>query len=283
MKHRTGKIARLPREIRQELNERLREGDNGQILVAWLNSLPEVQAILAAQFAGKPIREQNLSEWRKGGYRDWEQRERAIEVAVSVGKAEAQGGEKSGGATLADALSLWLMREYAVATREIAESGEAEKWVLLKAMCADLARLQRLDQQAAKLRLGWQALAWEKEQEAKRRAERAEERELRYGSGRKTRTPEQQEEHGRVWRAVLKKTTEKDKWHYYQKWRAAESGKEQAAAGAAAAADAAEPGSASAGASAPPEIRPIGPMGPIGPIGPASSLKVNDPAKSRQS
>ena len=83
MKHRIGKIARLPREIRQTLNLRLREGDNGHILVAWLNSLPEVQAILAAQFGGAPIREQNLSEWRKGGYRDWEQRERAIEVAVS--------------------------------------------------------------------------------------------------------------------------------------------------------------------------------------------------------
>ncbi len=45
-------------------------GYNGRILVAWLNSLPEVEAILAAQFAGAQIREQNLSEWRKGGYRD---------------------------------------------------------------------------------------------------------------------------------------------------------------------------------------------------------------------
>ena len=89
--------------------------------------------------------------------------------------------------------------------------------MLLKAMCADLARLHRLDQQAAKLRLAWRALAWEKEQEAKRRAERAAERELRYGARRKTRTPEQQEEYGRVWRAVLKKTTEKDRWHEYQR------------------------------------------------------------------
>ena len=225
---RTGKIARLPREIRQTLNLRLREGDNGNILVAWLNSLPEVQAILAAQFAGAKIREQNLSEWRKGGYRDWEQRERAIEVAVSLGKAEAQRAAEAGGATLGESLSFCLAREYAVATREIAESGDAEKWVLLKAMCADLARLRRLDQQAARLRLAWQALAWEKEQEAKRRAERAAERELRYGARRKTRTPEQQEEYGRVWRAVLKKTTEKDRWHNYQQ-RKAEKAKCQSA------------------------------------------------------
>jgi len=40
--------------------------------VAWLNSLPEVQAVLARDFEGKAIREQNLSEWRKGGYRDWQ-------------------------------------------------------------------------------------------------------------------------------------------------------------------------------------------------------------------
>src|SRR5437763_784978 len=94
--HRTGKIARLPREIRQTLNERLREGDNGNILVAWLNSLPQVQEILTAQFGGMEIREQNLSEWRKGGYREWEQRERAIEVSVSLGKAEAQRAGKAG-------------------------------------------------------------------------------------------------------------------------------------------------------------------------------------------
>ena len=228
--HRTGKIARLPRAIRQTLNERLREGHNGRILVAWLNSLPEVQAILAAQFGGAKIRQQNLSEWRKGGYREWEQWERAIEVAVTLGKAEAQSAEEARTSTLggspaqqpplvpsAASLSLWLAREYAVATREIAESGDADRWMLLKPMCAHLARLRRMDQQGARLRLAWQALAWEKEQEAKRRAERAEERELRYGAQRKTRTPEQQEEYGRVWRAVLKKTTEKDKWHYYQR------------------------------------------------------------------
>jgi hypothetical protein len=36
---RTGKIARLPRELRDELNRRLREGEPGIRLVEWLNSL----------------------------------------------------------------------------------------------------------------------------------------------------------------------------------------------------------------------------------------------------
>ena len=43
----TGKIARLPQEIRDELNRRLRDGERGRRLVDWLNSLPETQRMLA--------------------------------------------------------------------------------------------------------------------------------------------------------------------------------------------------------------------------------------------
>lgn len=72
---RNGKIARLPKAIREELNLRIDNSDEGKALVQWLNSLPEVQAVVATEFGGKPIREQNLSEWKKGGYRDWEARQ----------------------------------------------------------------------------------------------------------------------------------------------------------------------------------------------------------------
>jgi hypothetical protein len=47
------------------------DGEEGKRLVAWLNALPKVQAIVAAEFGGNAIREQNLSEWKQGGYRDW--------------------------------------------------------------------------------------------------------------------------------------------------------------------------------------------------------------------
>jgi hypothetical protein len=63
---RNGKIARLPLAVRQELNKRLQNGEQGKLLVEWLNSQPEVQAILAAQFNGQPIVAPNLSAWRKG-------------------------------------------------------------------------------------------------------------------------------------------------------------------------------------------------------------------------
>jgi hypothetical protein len=39
---RNGKIARLPIEIRGELNRRLRSGEKARRLVPWLNSMPEV-------------------------------------------------------------------------------------------------------------------------------------------------------------------------------------------------------------------------------------------------
>jgi hypothetical protein len=68
---RTGKIARLPREIREALNRRLQNGEPGGQLVAWLNAAPEVRQILDLYFSGHAITEQNLSDWRSGGYEDW--------------------------------------------------------------------------------------------------------------------------------------------------------------------------------------------------------------------
>jgi hypothetical protein len=59
---RNGKIARLTRAIRDELNRRLQDGEPGVRLVAWLNGLPETQKILQVDFGGRPINEQNLSE-----------------------------------------------------------------------------------------------------------------------------------------------------------------------------------------------------------------------------
>jgi hypothetical protein len=73
------KISSLPPAIREELNQRLHDGQRGkQQVLPWVNSLPEVKAILAAEFDGLPITEQNLSEWRRVYFPAWlEKRERA--------------------------------------------------------------------------------------------------------------------------------------------------------------------------------------------------------------
>jgi len=68
---RNGKIARLPKDIREELNRRLEDGEPGKHLVAWLNEQEPVRTVLQGQFGGRPVSEQNLSEWKAGGFREW--------------------------------------------------------------------------------------------------------------------------------------------------------------------------------------------------------------------
>jgi hypothetical protein len=38
---RNGKIARLPQEIREQVNRRLEDGEPGKQIAEWLNGLPE--------------------------------------------------------------------------------------------------------------------------------------------------------------------------------------------------------------------------------------------------
>ena len=50
---RNGKIARLPRQVRDQLNRRLRDGQKGNQLAAWLNSLPKVLSFSARPKPGQ--------------------------------------------------------------------------------------------------------------------------------------------------------------------------------------------------------------------------------------
>jgi hypothetical protein len=52
MSPRNGKIARLPRSIRDELNNRLEDSEESPELLDWLNALPDVREVLRKQFAG---------------------------------------------------------------------------------------------------------------------------------------------------------------------------------------------------------------------------------------
>ena len=68
---RAGKIDRLPSAVRDELCRRMRDGERDKELIAWLNSLPDVQARLALYFGGRPVTSANMSHWRAGGYAEW--------------------------------------------------------------------------------------------------------------------------------------------------------------------------------------------------------------------
>ena len=98
---RTGKIARLPLAIREELNARLRDNESGQTLLTWLNALPETKAVLKA-FADEPISDANLSLWRQGGFTEWlaeQEKVHRIEKLseLSLRLAKASGGNLSEG------------------------------------------------------------------------------------------------------------------------------------------------------------------------------------------
>ncbi len=101
---RTGKIARLPLAIREEINRRLLEGQAASKILPWLNGLEEVKAILEEDFEGLHVSDKNLSDWRNGGFAEWEARLDRVAhtkelAAWSVKFAEAGGGSIAEGAS----------------------------------------------------------------------------------------------------------------------------------------------------------------------------------------
>jgi len=114
---RTGKIARLPASVRDELNQRLADGEQGKTLVKRLNALPEVQNVLAAEFPAKSISEQNLSERKKGGYRDWQARQERRQIIREMQEENGELGQLLAGGELNRQISMLLSAEMARAVR----------------------------------------------------------------------------------------------------------------------------------------------------------------------
>lgn len=94
------KIGRLPFAIRNELNERIRDGVGGPEILAWLNAAKETRKIIRELKSGE-INAQNLTDWRSSGYRDWLedqcQADRIRRLAeISQTLASAAGGNAAG-------------------------------------------------------------------------------------------------------------------------------------------------------------------------------------------
>lgn len=70
----TGKIARLPFALREQVNVRLENNEPGSQILTWLNSHPKVREIMNSLFGGKPVNKQNLSAWRHSGFAEWQSR-----------------------------------------------------------------------------------------------------------------------------------------------------------------------------------------------------------------
>ena len=180
---RIGKIARLPYSIREQLNLKLHDGISAKSILPWLNSLPEVKAVLAADFDNRPISKQNLSEWKHGGHRDWLLQFHAAHFlqftdshssssssssSIPVPLTETQDGARQpqdptneytqhatgttndfthdtlGTHGIAYKLLLWTQLQYTTMARHIdSETDPERKWNALRQFATDVSRLRR--------------------------------------------------------------------------------------------------------------------------------------------
>jgi len=155
---RTGKIARLPVEVREVLNDRLAAGEPAAALVNWLNGLLSVQKVLQEYFGSRLITEQNLSEWRAGGHQDWLRQEQARFLIEDLAQQDKDLDWASRGQALSDRfanrvmLELFQLAEVLVA----AETDPLQRWDRLCQLNAQLARQRHHDHRAAQLQLAHQ-------------------------------------------------------------------------------------------------------------------------------
>jgi hypothetical protein len=152
---RKGKVARLPRAVRDELNRRLQDGETAVALVLWLNNLPEVRHVLAAHFETRPINEQNLCEWKAGGYVEWQTRQDAFSESGELA-ADAQELLAVTDGRLTDHLATVLAARYAVLLRSWPGDVNDEirgQFKMLHGLCAHIVELRRSDQSGNRLAL----------------------------------------------------------------------------------------------------------------------------------
>ncbi len=177
MTTRNGKIARLPKQVRDDLNDRLGDGEPGKQLVEWLNGLPAVQEVLKLRFGGRPISEQNLSEWKQGGYQEWlrlqESRYLVQHLSEQAEDLEADAGNLAVSDRCATLLALELARNTEALLQQNADP--RERWRHLQELLKAVGQLRREDHQAARLLLDqarWEREALRLDQENSERAEK---------------------------------------------------------------------------------------------------------------
>ncbi len=157
---RIGKIARLPRQIRDQLNRRLDDGEPGTELVAWLNGQPAVQALLKAEFAGRPVTKQNLSEWKQGGFGDWQRHQDTLALARELCD-QATEHTAIDAATLSDRMSPLLVARFMAIIKTLsAAAADPNDWKVLHELCADVVALRKGDHSAERLKLERERLRW---------------------------------------------------------------------------------------------------------------------------
>jgi hypothetical protein len=162
---RNGKIARLPREIRDALNRRLQDNEPGGPLLAWLNALPQARHVLAKDFGGSAISKQNLCEWRAGGFAEWQARQETLDQARELA-ADADEITAATDGRLTDHLATVLAVRYASALAgwngEVTDEFR-KKMRALRGLCQDIVELCRGGHSGARLKMEQERLERERE------------------------------------------------------------------------------------------------------------------------
>ena len=145
-----GKIGRLPKGLQEQVNRQLENGEPGAAVAAWLNGLPEVQAVMAAQFNGQPVAAHNVSQWRRHGHRNWLWQREAMAMAAESGRLQVPGTPP-----LTDQMAKWVGVHYLMAVRKLTEMQREGKpdLKLLRQFCRDVVALRRGELGEARLKL----------------------------------------------------------------------------------------------------------------------------------
>ena len=176
MKTRNGKIARLPLKIRDVVNELLANGWPGNLVLFWLNQQPEVGEMLTEHFDGRPLTKQNLSQWRKGGYREWlEQRQQCDLVRQLTERATALTAAANW-QEISARLSTLLSAELAQLAPMLIEKTKDPKvrWQRLREVLRATSELRRDEYRAGRLNVVQQR--WNAQQEAEQAEKAGEQR-----------------------------------------------------------------------------------------------------------
>ena len=153
---RTGKIAQLPKSIRDDLNHCLENGKQGPELLEWLNALPETKHVLAEKFDNQPITKSNLSDWRQGGFLEWQQ-DQAREARIQRISESGESLQQAETGDLFENFARIAVAELMADLDGLQKLGGEQRTQYLHNLVRDLARLQN-----AYNRSRWSALAWTK-------------------------------------------------------------------------------------------------------------------------
>jgi hypothetical protein len=149
---RVGKIARLPHHVRNILNRRIQDGEPGKTLVGWINGIEEVQAVLKYQFGGRPVTEQNLSDWKQGGYQDWLRHEESRQLITGLAEEQGELDDAADGMEISDSFATLLSAEFVALTRKLLEekTDPEKRWQCLREVLHELSQLRRDDHRAVR-------------------------------------------------------------------------------------------------------------------------------------